>query len=79
MNSTLDRLGSGRFGVRIGTCTSVFIIYKIESYLSTDTYQQTIGVHLRPASDDAIRRRYAANNIACRRPAKYPILKLRIR
>lgn len=36
------------------------------------TARQTIGIYQRPASDD-IRRRLAANNLACLRPAKGPI------
>jgi hypothetical protein len=35
---------------------------------------QTIGINQRPVSDDTIRRRLAVINLACRRPAKNPIL-----
>jgi hypothetical protein len=41
---------------------------------AAQTARQTIGIHQRPVSDDTIRRRLAANNLACRHPAKSPIL-----
>lgn len=42
--------------------------------ISAQTDRQTIGINQRPESDDMIRRRKAANNLACRRPAKGPML-----
>ncbi len=43
------------------------------------TARETIGTGQRPISDDTVRRRLAANNLRCRRPARGPVLTTRHR
>ena len=80
-NSTNDRQRSGRPQVTTARQNRFIVRQHLMNRFTTatETARNTMGTHQRPISDDTVRRRLAANNLRCRRPARGPVLTQRHR